>query len=57
MTFVKEMWFLDHFDWYTHVKGVGYVPTDKAPPAAVEDMKKLNDYIEKKYPKREITSV
>ena len=30
------MIFLPHKDWYIHVKGVGYVPTDKAPKEAVE---------------------
>ena len=49
MTYVKEMWVLGHFDWYTHEKGVGYQPTEKAPPEAVEALKKLNEYNLKKY--------
>ena len=36
--------FADHTDWYTFEKGVGYVPTDKAPKEAVEAMKKYNSY-------------
>lgn len=38
------MIFLPHFDWYVHKKGIGYVPTDKAPKEAVEAMKKYNSY-------------
>ena len=37
-------YFRPHFDWYTFVKGVGYVPTDKAPKEAVEAMKEYNSY-------------
>lgn len=36
--------FLGHYDWYTLKKGVGYVPTDKAPPEAVDAMKRFNSY-------------
>lgn len=38
------MIFLAHSEWYTHVKGVGYVPTEKAPPEAVKAMKEYNSY-------------
>lgn len=36
--------FLGKCDWYTFEKGVGYVPTDKAPPEAIEAMKQYNSY-------------
>lgn len=36
------MVFASHFDWYTTKKGVGYVPTDKAPKEAVEAMERCN---------------
>lgn len=36
--------FAGHSDWYTFVKGVGYVPTDKAPEEAVKAMKEFNSY-------------
>ena len=36
--------FIFHHEWYTHVKGVGYVPTEKAPKEAVEAMKRYNSY-------------
>lgn len=36
--------FIAHSDWYTFVKGIGYVPTDIAPPEAVEAMQKFNSY-------------
>lgn len=52
MTYVKEMWVLSHLDWYTHVKGVGYVPTEKAPPEAVDALRYLNEYAIKKYGKK-----
>lgn len=38
------MVFAGHTDWYTFKKGVGYVPTDKAPEEAVKAMKKFNSY-------------
>ena len=38
------MVFIGHSDWYKHVNGVGYVPTDKAPKEAIEAMKKYNSY-------------
>lgn len=47
MTYVPEMWVLTHLDWYTTQKGVGYVPTEKAPPEAVVALKKLNEYDKK----------
>ena len=47
MTYVPEMWVLTHLDWYTTQKGVGYVPTEKAPPEAVAALKKLNEYDKK----------
>jgi len=31
-----------HHDWYKVIKGVGYVPTDKAPKEAREAMKRFN---------------
>lgn len=37
-------YFITHTDWYTEVKGIGYVPTDKAPPEAVNAMKTYNAY-------------
>ena len=37
-------YFVDHFDWYTVKKGVGYVPTEKAPPEAVKAMREYNSY-------------
>lgn len=49
MTYVKEMWVLSHLDWYTHVIGEGYKPTDKAPPEAVEALNALNEYNRLKY--------
>ena len=45
--------FASHYDWYTFVKGVGYVPTDKAPAEAVEAMKKFNSYTYTKKTKTE----
>lgn len=39
--------FAPHFDWYTIVKGKGYVPTDKAPPEAIEAMKRVNQRLNK----------
>jgi len=36
--------FIDHSDWYTFVKGVGYVPTENAPPEAAEAMTRYNSY-------------
>ena len=33
-----------HPEWYTIKKGVGYIPTDKAPEAAAEAMRKYNSY-------------
>ena len=53
MTYVKEMWVLGHLDWYTHVVGEGYKPTDKAPPEAVEALQKVNAYIDRAYGKVE----
>lgn len=41
-------YFKPHFDWYTFEKGVGYVPTDKAPKKAIEAMEKYNSYTFKK---------
>lgn len=34
--------FASHVDWYTVVRGVGYVPTDKAPKEAREAMERYN---------------
>ncbi len=39
--------FITHFDWYEEVPGEGYVPTDKAPPEAVEAMQRVNSRAEK----------
>ena len=39
---IKDAWFVSHLEWYEIVDGVGYVPTDKAPPEAVESMERLN---------------
>lgn len=36
--------FIMHTDWYTFDVNIGYVPTEKAPPEAVEAMKKYNSY-------------
>lgn len=41
-------YFAAHIDWYTFEKGVGYIPTDKAPKEAVEAMKRYNSYTFKK---------
>lgn len=37
-------YFVPHSDWYTFEKGVGYVPTEKAPEKAVKAMKEFNSY-------------
>lgn len=47
-------YFRPHFDWYTVIKGVGYVPTDKAPPEAVEAMREYNSYTFNPDPKKNI---
>jgi len=39
--------FAGHPDWYTHVKGVGYVPTDEAPEEARKAMEEYNKYSDK----------
>lgn len=39
---IREIWVLDHFDWYTTDPELGYVPTELAPPEAVEAMERLN---------------
>lgn len=39
--------FADHSEWYTFVKGKGYVPTEKAPKEAREAMERLNKYLGK----------
>lgn len=36
--------FLGHPDWYGFEVGVGYVPTDKAPPEAVKAIEEYNSY-------------
>lgn len=36
--------FLGHPDWYNFEVGAGYVPTDKAPPEAVEAIEDYNAY-------------
>ena len=36
--------FLGHTEWYTFEVGVGYVPTDEAPPEAVKAMAEYNSY-------------
>ena len=38
------MVFDEHEDWYRFEKGIGYVPTDKAPKEAVEAMERYNRY-------------
>ena len=43
---LKDAWFIHHLDWYIVVEGVGYVPTEKAPPEAVEAMKRMNELTE-----------
>lgn len=40
---LKDAWFIHNLDWYTVVEGIGYVPTEKAPPEAVEAMKRMNE--------------
>lgn len=37
-------YFSQHDEWYTFVKGVGYVPTDKAPAEAVKAIEEYNSY-------------
>ena len=36
--------FLKNTEWYTFVVGKGYVPTEKAPPKAVQAMEAYNSY-------------
>ena len=36
--------FVSHEEWYTFVKGVGYVPTEEAPEEAVKAMEEYNRY-------------
>ena len=43
------MIFCDHPEWYTTVKYVGYVPTEKAPPEAVEAMERVNKRLKEEY--------
>lgn len=38
------MFFAPHEDWYTYEKGVGYIPTEKAPEEAVKAIEKYNSY-------------
>lgn len=47
MTYVKEMWVLLHPEYYFHVKGTGYVPTEKATPEAIEAIKAVNEAIKR----------
>lgn len=35
--------FLGHNEWYTHVKGIGYVPTPTAPPHIAESIRRWNE--------------
>ena len=44
--------FCFHEDWYTHKKGVGYVPTDKAPEEAVKAMAAFNEESRKRVEKK-----
>jgi hypothetical protein len=37
-------YFRPHTEWYNFVVGVGYVPTDEAPPEAVKAMEEYNSY-------------
>lgn len=37
-------YFRPHTEWYNFVVGVGYVPTDEAPPEAVTAMQEYNSY-------------
>lgn len=34
--------FIEHFDWYTEDENHHFIPTDKAPPEAVEAMERYN---------------
>ena len=43
---IKDAWFIGHLDWYTLDEEEGYVPTELAPPEAVEAMKRLNEMSE-----------
>ncbi len=36
--------FLGHPEWYTFEVGIGYVPTDEAPPEAVKAIEDYNSY-------------
>lgn len=36
--------FSKDFSWFTEKEGVGYVPTEKAPPEAVKAMEEYNRY-------------
>jgi len=49
MTYIKEMWVLSHFDMYRHIKGKGYVPTEKATPEAIEAIQKINEFVKNHY--------
>lgn len=46
MRVLKDLWFIKHRDWFTLDEEQGYVPTEKAPPEAVEAMKRLNEMSE-----------
>lgn len=47
-------YFRPHEEWYTLVKGIGYVPTEKAPPEAVKAMEEYNSYTFNPDPKKNI---
>ena len=51
VTICRDMWVLEHPDWYTYENGKGYIPTEKAPPEAVEAINRLNEFALKKYGK------
>lgn len=40
----NHSFFATHTDWYYYEDGVGYVPTEKAPPEGVKAMKEYNAY-------------
>lgn len=42
MKIVSDLWFVKHLDWYTLDPEIGYVPTELAPPEAVEAMERVN---------------
>ena len=51
------MIFAGKTDWYTFVAYVGYVPTEKAPPEAVEAMERVNKRLKEEYEEDQRTEI